>query len=45
MISALPIFLEAIIGKLAVWNWLTKEACLGADQYMWDPHNGVVEIP
>jgi hypothetical protein len=45
MISALPIFLEAITGKSAVWNWFTKEARLGADQHMWDPDKGVVEIP
>jgi hypothetical protein len=45
MISALPIFLEAITGKSAVWNWFTKEAQHGADQYMWDPDKGIFEIP
>jgi hypothetical protein len=45
MISALPIFLKAITGKSAVWSWFTKEARLGADQYMWDPDKGVVGIP
>jgi hypothetical protein len=44
MISALPLFLEAMTGKQAVWNWFTKDARAEAALYAWDKDKGIVPL-
>jgi hypothetical protein len=44
MISALPLFLESMTGKQAVWSWFTRDARDEAAHYIWDKEKGIVPV-
>lgn len=44
MITALPIFLFASLGRRSVWNWFTSEARDEAAYYRWDQDLGIVPV-
>lgn len=44
MITALPIFLFASLGRLSVWDWFTSDARHEASYYTWDMDRGIVPV-
>jgi hypothetical protein len=42
MISALPLFLYASLGRQSIWNWFTSDARHEASYYTWDMDRGIV---
>lgn len=44
MITALPLFLFASLGRRSVWDWFTSDARHEASYYRWDMDHGIIPV-